>query len=234
MDLVRKLIAAVAIASLGGCASNATLDTSAEAKRSFDGLYPFENTIVDRAWARADLDLSGYSKIKVEGTGIQYRPTSAAANSRLAVRRGTETDFPIDAKKRQRLRETVAAAFLKELEKSERFELTEETGPDVLIVRGGLLDVASNVPQNLSARVDIYLESVGEATLALELVDSESNAVLVRAVDRRSAERQNMGFPSNNVSNWSEVKRLAQFWARLLRERLDQLADEMTLQEDAA
>jgi hypothetical protein len=81
--------------------------------------------------------------------------------------------------------------------------------------------------------VDVYLASVGEATLILELVDSESNTVLVRAVDRRAADSQNRSFPSNSVSNWAEVRRLAAFWARLLRERLDELASAMTLGEDA-
>lgn len=233
MRLFSRLSVLLVAASLAGCATQATLDTSEDAKRSFDGLYPFSSTIVDRAWARADLDLSGYTKIKVEGTGIQFRPTSAAANSRLAAQKGSETDFPIDAKKRERLREIVAGAFRKELEKLEHFELTEKVGPDVLIVRGGLMDVVSNVPQNVSSRVDIHLDSAGEATLTLELIDSQSNAVLVRAVDRRSADRQNMAFPSNSVSNWLEVKRLAQFWARLLREGLDELAEGMTLSEDA-
>ena len=233
MEIVKGLFAVLLVTTIGGCASNATLDTSADAKRSFDGLYPFENTIVDRAWARADLDLSGYTKIKVEGAGIHYRPTSAAANSRLAARRGRETDFPIDANKRERLSAMVAEAFLNELGKLERFELTDQVGPDVLILRGGLLDVVSRVPGNISARVDVYLGSVGEATLILELIDSESNTVLLRAVDRRSADSQNRSFPSNSVSNWADVKRLAQFWARLLRERIDQLGEELTLPEDA-
>jgi hypothetical protein len=79
--------------------------------------------------------------------------------------------------------------------------------------------------------VDIYLESAGEATLMLELLDAESNTVLLRATDRRSAERQSMPFASNSVSNWAEVKRMAQYWARLLRESLDGLATSMTLQE---
>ncbi len=233
MQIIKGLLAVLFVTGIGGCASNATLDTSADAKRSFDGLYPFENTIVDRAWARADLDLGGYTKIKVEGAGIHYRPTSASANSRLATRRGRETDFPIDANKRERLQAMVAEAFLNELGKLERFELTDQVGPDVLIVRGGLLDVVSRVPGNISARVDVYLASVGEATLILELVDSESNTVLVRAVDRRAADSQNRSFPSNSVSNWAEVRRLAAFWARLLRERLDELASAMTLGEDA-
>lgn len=233
MQMVKGFLSVLFVTCIGGCVTQATLDTSLDAKRSFDGLYPFENTIVDRAWARADLDLSGYTKIKIEGMGILFRPTSAAANSRNAVRKGNVTDFPINETKRERLRETMAEAFLSELEKSERFELTDKTGPDVLIVRGGLLDVVSNVPQNVSARADIYLESVGEATLVLEIVDSQSNAVLLRAVDRRSAERPDMAYSSNSVSNWREVKRLAQFWARLLRERLDQLGQEMTLRDDA-
>jgi hypothetical protein len=49
--------------------------------------------------------------------------------------------------------------------------------------------------------MDIYLESVGEATLLIELIDSESGSVLLRAADRRSSERQGMAFASNSVSN---------------------------------
>lgn len=221
----------LAVLAAVGCTSPAVLDTSAGAERSYDGLYPFQHTSVDQAWARADLDLSGYTKIKLEGTGIQYRPTSAAARSRLAAGQRSETSFPIDAKGRERLRQTFADAFVKELTKSKHFELTEETGPDVLIVRAGLLDVVSKVPPERSARVDIYLESAGEATLMLELLDAESNAVLLRATDRRSAERQSMPFASTSVSNQAEVKRLAQYWARLLRENLDGLATSMTLVE---
>ena len=233
MVMFMRLFAGLTILAAVGCTSPAVLNTSAGAERSFDGLYPFENTVVDRAWARADMDLSGYTRIKLEGTGIQYRPTSAAARSGLSTAQRKENAFPIDAKGRERLRQTVADAFVKELKKSKNFELTDEVGPDVLIVRAGLLDVVSKVPGGRSARVDIYLDSVGEATLVLELVDAESNTVLLRASDRRSAERQSMPFASNSVSSWLEVKRLAQYWARLLREGLDGLATAMTLEEPA-
>ena len=218
-----RLFMGLAVLAALGCTSPAVLDTSAGAERSFDGLYPFAHTTVDRAWARADLDLSGYTRIKLEGTGIQYRPTSAAARSGLTAVQRRENSFPIDAKNRERLKQTFADAFVKELGKSKHFELTEEIGPDVLILRAGLLDVVSKVPPDL--------ESAGEATLMLELLDAESNTVLLRATDRRSAERQSMPFASNSVSNWAEVKRMAQYWARLLRESLDGLATSMTLQE---
>lgn len=216
----------------GGCAVQPTLSTSSDAERSFDGLYPFEHTVVDRAWARADIDLSGYTKIKLEGAGISFRPAKSAAKSNLAQARANQSNFKIDAKARDRLRRTVSDAFIQELAKLEQFEITEEIGPDVLIIRAGLLDVASKVPADVSARSDIYLTSVGEATLLLEIIDSESGAVLLRAIDRRAAERPGMPFPSNSVSNWVEVKRLAQFWGALLRESLDGMVQSMSLSED--
>ena len=69
--------------------------------------------------------------------------------------------------------------------------------------------------------------------MTIELIDSESGAVLVRAVDRRAADSRDMMFESNSVTNWQEVRRLTQFWALLLRQRLDGLAEALTFAEDA-
>jgi hypothetical protein len=150
----------------------------------------------------------------------------------MAARRG-ETDFPVQPENRDRLQQTLAEAFTQELAKAERFELTDETGSNVLIVRCQLLDVVSHVPPEMLGRGDVYLDEIGEATLAIEIIDSESNTVLVRAVDRRAAESHGMPIPSNAATNWSEVRRLAQFWARLLRQRLDELAETLSLNESA-
>jgi len=224
-------VALLAGSALWGCAAQPTINTDAT-QRSHDGLYAIDNSIVDQAWVRGDLDLSGYNKIKLESSGIQYRPTKAGANSRMAARRG-ETDFPVQQENRDRLLQIVAEAFTQELAKAERFQLTDETGSDVLIVRGQLLDVVSHVPPETPGRGDVYLDEIGAATLAIEIIDSESNTVLLRAVDRRAAESHGMPIPSNTATNWSEVRRLAQFWARLLRQRLDGLAEALSLSESA-
>ena len=106
---------------------------------------------------------------------------------------------------------------------AQRFELTEETGPDVLLVWGGLLDVVSFVPPAASGRGDIFLQRIGEATLVVELRDSSSNATLARVLDRRAAERTSGAMmASHTVTNTAEVRRLARRWARLLRQRLDE------------
>jgi len=49
-------------------------------------------------------------------------------------------------------------AFLKELGNVERFEIVTEPGPDVLMIKGAMLDVVSRVPP----------EPLGQATLLIE------------------------------------------------------------------
>ena len=76
-------------------------------------------------------------------------------------------------------------------------------------------------------RSRIFLESVGEATLVLELRESQSNAILVRAVDRRAAERPGrQAIESNRVTNAAEVRRVGRRWANIIRDGLDTLLSE--------
>jgi len=77
------------------------------------------------------------------------------------------------------------------------------------------------VPPEPIGRGEIYLSQVGEATLVLELRDSESNTTLVRMIDRRAAEKASGMTWSNTVSNTAEVRRLIRQWAVRLRNALD-------------
>ena len=107
--------------------------------------------------------------------------------------------------------------------KSTKYTLVTEPGPDVLIVRAGVLDVVSYAPpDDRPGRGNVYLRRLGEATLVAELHDGESDAILARIVDRRAAEPAGMNLQqSNNVQNASEVRRVATYWAFSLREALD-------------
>ncbi len=202
------------------CATmNPTIDTSADAEVSFDGLYPVEGTRVSKAWARPDVDLSGYNKIMLEGVGIQYRPVKKVA-------RNSGNEFPIPPERKEELREVLGEAFRGELAKTERFEFVSEPGPDVLLIRGALIDVVSRVPPQRAGRSDVYLSSIGEATLVLELIDSQSEAVLIRSVDRREANSMGAAVRSSPAITRSEIRRLAANWGSSLREGLEFLADE--------
>jgi len=212
-------IAAATILVTGCAASNLTIDTSADAELSYDGLYPVKGGTADGAWARPDADISQYSKIMLQGVGIEYRP--GGESGKLYHARSTAEHFEITDVQKARFVEVVREAFRDELGRSERFTIVDEAGPDVLLIRGALLDVVSYVPPESVGRNEVFLSSVGEATLVLEIRDSVSEAIIVRAVDRRAAEGSMSLTRSNRVNNASEVRRMVRTWGRLLRERLD-------------
>ncbi len=208
---------------LGCTSSTPMIDTGPDAVVTFDGLHKVKGSRADEAWARPGLDLSGYSKIMLQGAGIEYRPGGETGRAWRA--RAGGGPYEVTENQKQRLRTVLAAAFRDELGKSDRFTLVEEPGPDVLLIRGALLDVVSYVPPEPIGRLDIFLSSVGEATLVLEIRDSISNAILVRAVDRKAA--GDIGGTlkrSNRVTNAAEVRRLAKRWASALRKGLDGFA----------
>lgn len=222
---VKHRLIALPVATLlvFGCASTTpTIDTSPGAEVTFDGLHEVKGGTADKAWARPDMDLSQYSKIRLQGAGIEYRPGGESGHTWSARSKGGP--YEVTEKQKETLRAIMAEAFLEELGKSQKFTLVNESGPDVLLVRGALLDVVSYVPpEPVGGRVDVYLSSVGEATLVLELRDSITETTLARVVDRRAAEQVGGTVQwSNRVTNTSEVRRLARRWASLLRARLDE------------
>ena len=209
--------------SLGACATPApTIDMSEDAELTFDGLSPILNSRAAKAWARPDLDLTVYTKIKLQSAGIEYRPGGESGRTMSSRSRGGPYEMSEDQK--ARFQSIAAEVALEELGKSERFTFVDEVGPDVLIVRVALLDVVSFVPPQTTGRSEVFLNSVGEATLVLELRDSISDAILARVMDRRAAEdRTGSMTRSNSVTNSTEVKRLIRRWMSTLRERLDEL-----------
>lgn len=212
-------IIALSAVMFSGCTTQATIDRSPDAEITFDGLNPVIGGPMDQAWARSDFDISTYSKVMVQGAGVEFRPGGETRRGRALAPNG---HYAVTVEQKERFREQMGVAFLEELSRSEVFTIVEEAGPDVLLIQGGLLDVISFVPQDPIGRGDIFLSRVGEATLVLEVRDSVSEAILLRAVDRRAAEQAGSQLSnSNSVTNSSEFRRLARRWASLLREGLE-------------
>ncbi len=219
LQLPLALIVAIVVA---GCETvPPTIQTGPDAELSFARLHKVDNSQADIAWARSDFDISSYTKIMPVGIGIEYRQVKDRGRSSMARSQGGP--YFIDDKARARFEELVSKVFIEELQKVERYELVDQPGSDVLLIHGGLLDVVSYVPPDpIGGRSDIYLRSIGEATLVLELRDSETGTILARSIDRRAAETLGDTLQiSNRVTNSSDVKRLIRHWASRLREGLD-------------
>lgn len=210
---------ALLVIALPAQARKAYLDL--EGEQTFDGLYPIKKTVMGDAWARDDLDLTDYDKIMIVRTGLHFRPVKKV--SRSAAARGRADFFPIDEKQKARLQDIVSEEFEKEFAKLDRFEVVDEPGPGVLLLRGGIYDIVSRVPPRSIGRTDFYLSSLGGATIVLELVDSPSNTVIIRAVDAKSFDQRGITAASNPVTNGAEVRRHVRQWARWVRRALEQV-----------
>jgi hypothetical protein len=214
-----KLVSvAVAMLLIFGCVGEPSIDTSPDADLSFDGLSPISNSVFRRAWIDPDVDLSQYNKILLGETDFQFR-TVKETQSNAAARHGIVREFYISEQNRTKLIETVTGIFREELESSQSFTLTDQPAPDTLILVGGLADIVSGVPPQLTG--ELFLQSLGEATLVFELRDSLSGETLYRAADRKRIARQEGQIRVDPVTTWKEVDRWARRWAVRVREGLD-------------
>lgn len=219
-SILRASVLGLAAIAMVGCASEPTLDTSPEAELSFDGLAPVKGGRMDAAWAKPGFDIEPYSKVMLRGVGVEYRPGGETGRTYYSKAQGGH--FEVTAEQKERFETIMGEAFREELAKGTNYEIVDEPGPDVLLVVGGLLDVVSFVPPEPVGSGNIYLSRVGEATLVLEIRDSTTNSMIIRAIDRRAAEDTTGGFSqSNRVTNTAEFRRVAIAWARTLREGLD-------------
>jgi hypothetical protein len=221
---MKQLLLTISAMAIVGCSSAPpTIQEGPNAEVSYDGLHAIDNSIFRLAWADPDIDFSRYNKIMAGGAFLEFRAVRRTSTTRM---NSSASEFYIDDTNKERLREETTTIFGEELANSTRFTMTEEAGPDVLIISGGLHDIVSNVPPERMGRSDIFISSVGEITLVLEVADSVSGEVIFRAVERRAAQRAGgQAMRSNTVTNWSEVRRLLRRWATTLREGLDAIPE---------
>ena len=223
---MKKIPLTIAALIFAGCSSAPpTIQEGPGAEVSYDGLHMVDNSIFRQAWADPDIDFSRYHRIMPGGAFFEYRAVKKTSSA--SARRGSTTEFYIDEDAREKLTALTSEIFNEEVSKSTRFTVADVPDADVLIIRGGLHDIVSNVPPDIIGRGDVYLSSVGEITLVLEAVDSRSGEVIFRAVERRALDRGSSGgMRSSSVNTLSEVRRVIRRWATMLREGLDSIPQE--------
>jgi hypothetical protein len=205
------------------CASKPpTFQEGPDAEVTFDGLVRIDNSAFKRVWADPDADLSRYTKIQPPRAAIEFRAVKGKAGS--ASGHSSKTEFPIADNDREKIIATISEVLVEEISQNQRFSITEETGPDTLILAVSLLDIVSRVPPERAGRGNIFISRVGEITIVLELKDSQSGETLLRAAERRAVEPAgNRGMVSSSVTSMSELRRLARRWGTRIREGLDTL-----------
>lgn len=220
---MKKTAILIMAAIAAGCAAEPSIQQGPDAEVTFDGLVRIDNSRFKYAWVDPDVDLKQYTKIMPVRAEFEFRAVKNKGRP-STIERSSTTEFWISDENRAKLVETVSESFREELAKSAHFTFTDTPGPDTLVIVGALHDIVSRVPPEYIGRSEIYLASVGDATLVIEAKDSLSGETIYRAADRQSFERGgNIPIEANTVTTWSEVRRAARRWASRLREGLDSI-----------
>jgi hypothetical protein len=202
--------------------ATATPALAAKPPTTWDGLLQVKSKRFDLVYLAPGATFTGYTKVMLAPTEV-----SVAKNWRRDYNsQGLGVSRDISEKDVQKaVAQGVTAAgdiFREEFNKG-GYPVVTEAGPDVLLLRTGVLDIRVTAPDTMDAgRTYTFANDAGEATYFVEVRDSESGALLGRAIDRRLAGDNTVG-QRNRVTNRMDFRRLVERWAELSIRGLNEL-----------
>ena len=183
-----------------------------------DGLELLPDTQLALVYADPDADLSHYDSLLLIDTQVAF-----IKNWRRDI--NTNKPYSISAGDMQNIKVSLSQVFgeifTTELE-SAGFKLTREQAENVLIVRPAILDLNISSPETRSGRTRNLTESAGEMTLYLELRDSITGDVLVKALDHQFDRSNVTTFMQDSTRNEKAARRILTRWAQILVQGLSE------------
>ena len=189
-----------------------------------DGLHLLKDTKVAVAYAKPDANLEPYTKVMLSDCFVQFKQNwQHNYNMGQIGLSGTVSDKDAEAIKKK-LAEEFRTIFTDVLT-SAGFEIVDEAGPDVLLLRPALLNVDVTAPDiRSSGRSRTYIRSAGEMTLYMEFYDSATDTLLARVADPQ-ADPERMSKLANRTTNKKMADRILRSWAELLAKALGEVKE---------
>lgn len=187
---------------------------------SHDGLVLQKGKVAKVLYVRPGVDFSHYKRFAILDCPVAFRK-NWERDQASSINRVTQKDMD-DIK--AGLSAEFRKVFIDELQSKGGYTIVESGGEDVLVLRPAIIDLDVTAPDTMSpGRSYTLTESAGAMTLYLELYDSVTSQILVRAVDREASRGMGRIQWSNRVTNRAEADKVLRRWASALRERLDEV-----------
>jgi len=168
---------------------------------TYESFRPVKNSNVDIAYVGENADFSGYSRLMSEEMGIFYPTNSPTSEADLA-----------------RVRSAFRDAFQ---ERVRDYEIVDKPADDVIKVAASLVDLrnarVADIP-NIGRDINQIL-APGKLTFMIEMRDSKTNALLLRAAD--TSRSPQIDLAEDSSADVSEVEAAARHWADLFGNFLD-------------
>lgn len=187
-----------------------------------DGLHLVPDSKLALVYAEPGADLARYKRVKLLDAYVAFRK-NWERDQRTSSIRGSR----LSSKDIEKIKTTLAAefhsVFMEALEEA-GYEVTDEIGDDVMIIRPAIINLDVNAPdKHQPGRSSVYTSSAGEMTLYIELYDSVTGDIIAKAIDRQF-DRNNPGFYTwtNSVTNRAAALRILKGWAGILVNALNE------------
>lgn len=193
-------------------------------KTTWDDLNLVKSSRSQRVYLLPGANFQIYNKVMLDTTEVAFRKNwmrDYNQSSRTVSRRIDQDDI-------DRVSQDVSSTFngiLAEEFQKAGYQVVQSPGPDVLRIRTGIIDLTVSSPDvRSSSRTYSASWEAGEATLVVEARDSQSSALLGRALDRRLAgDRATQAYLRNAVTNKADFKILFRKWADISVDGLTRL-----------
>jgi hypothetical protein len=188
-----------------------------------DGLDRVKSKKVDALYWKEGASLKGYQKIFLEECSVAFRKNWLRDQNtdRVSVSNRVK---PEDMNKiQEELAGIFREQFTRELEKG-GYEVVDADGEDVLLLKPAIVDLdvyAPDISMRQAGIMSTYTTSSGEMTLKLDLLDSSTNALIGRIIDKREDHDTGYIQYTNSITNRADAQRIVSSWARILRKALD-------------
>lgn len=185
-----------------------------------DGLHRVKDTKMALVYAKPEVDLSQYNRIYLVEPQVSFTKHWLQTQNSIPNQTVRKEDM-------QRIKTELAALFMdvfkNELQNNGGYVLVDGAAEDVLIVHPAIVDLdifAPDVPGTAGSRGAI--PSAGSMTLYMELMDSVTGDMLVKAIDNKYDRTRTHIQAQNRKRNEAAARQMLGDWANLLRLALDE------------
>ena len=213
-------MAAIAIAML-----SAGTATSAKPPDTWDGLVKVNSKRADAVYLQPGADFRGYTKVMLDPTEVAFAKNWQRSQSMTS--RGLSGTIS-DRQVQDAIAKGVAASneIFAEAWRKGGYAVVNAPGPDVMRIKTGVVNIWVSAPDVPTAgRSHTFAPEAGQATYFVEARDSQTGALLGRAVDQRFAGETAHNWRTS-VSNRADFRELVEAWAKTSVRGLDALKSE--------
>jgi len=180
---------------------------------TWEGLVQVPSKRLDLVYLQPGADFRPYTKVMIEPTEVAFRKNwqrdynrdTRSVSGRISER---EVEQTISAAV------TAASDIFAKAWAEGGYTIVTAPGPDVLRVRTGVVNISVSAPDVQTAgRSYSFANQAGSATLFVEARDSETGALLGRAVDQRWAGDNRTSWRTS-ASNRADFRDLVETWAK--------------------